>query len=108
MRKLELEAQSELHAARQMRPAGMQEVGRTIHTAVHTVVLGVVKEIVVLPAEVNGVVFGPGEALGQAEVKVHAARVGQCAPANVTEGQADGDRESIRVVKQGPADPRDV
>src|SRR5690242_20472394 len=100
----ELEAHAKLHAASQVSAAGMQESRAAdaaritrrargpdaVHAAVDAVVLRMVEEVEVLPAEIERPRFREGEALEKAEVKVDPAGTVQGIAAHVAEGQARG------------------
>src|SRR2546428_1786515 len=99
-RLLKLEPQAELHTARQVRTAGMQEArtadaawvtrsarrSDAVHAAVDSVVLRMVEKVEVLPAKIEFARFAEREALEKAEIEVDAAGVGQGASAHVAEG----------------------
>src|SRR5437867_3850953 len=119
----EEQPQAELHAALRVGSAGMQEVGRgyaawvagiaadrdcaAIHAAVNAVVLRVVEQVEVLPAEIETACFGEGEALEKAEVEIDAAGTVQSVASHVTEGQAGWNGVRCGVEHQRTADPRD-
>src|SRR6266576_1955617 len=114
----ELEAQAELHAARQVSAAGMQESRRgyaawiaggagwpdAVHAAVNAIVLSMIEKIEILTAKVKRSCFGEGETLEQPEVEIQAAGVAQRIATHVAEGQAGRDRVSRGIIKQWAAD----
>jgi len=126
----ELEAQTKLHAARQVCAAGMQKAGRSyviyrvavyadrisrgagwpraVHARVYPVVLRMVEEVESLPAEVECASFAEGEALEEAEVKVDAARIGERIAATVAEGQTRWRFVRTGIVEQWPTDARNI
>src|SRR5262249_40514054 len=87
----------------------------TVHTVTDTaravidaLVLGVVEDVEGLPAEVDSPCLAETKALEQAEVKVYAAGAGQCVPAEIPEGETGWGRKRCWVVKQGPANCRNI
>ena len=118
---LELEAQAELHPSRQMRSARMQEARtgaacvcrrRTdwgaVHAVSHAVILRVIEQVEILPAEIESVSLAEGESLKKAKIEIDAAWIGQRVASNVAKCQPDWRGERCGIVKQRPPDTRNV
>ncbi len=106
--KSELEAEAELHAASEVSAAGMQEFRASIHAGIHAVILRVVEDVEVLPAEIESASFAEGEALEEAEVEVDATGAGKGVTADVTKGQAGRNCECVRIEEKRTANAGDV
>src|SRR5580704_2408269 len=99
---LEVEPQPKLHDSRIVRCIQMQECASSEGRA-YAVVLGVVKEVVVLPAKFETGPLVDGEPLEGPEVEVNASGQSERVAPHVSERQADGHRKRCRVVGERPA-----
>src|SRR5215831_4383943 len=91
-----------------MSAAGMQKVRASIHAGINAVVLRVVEDIEILPAEIECASFAEREALENAHVKVDAAGTGKCVAADIAEGQSSRYGKGVRVVQKRATNAGDI
>lgn len=120
---LEVEPQTELHAAWRVRARQMQEVRAvkvrsgissihcdtvgTLSLVVDLIELGVVKQVKALPLEFESCSFVDGKPLERTKVEIQAAWIVQRISPDVAKREARGQRERRWVVNDWPADVRE-